>query len=140
MLALFSTVGHVCLMGEDKAAITEGTLCNGTIHPDGMCEVLRVIGSDVQVVEVGDERLVGKQLLVVSQFMQTIGRGDKAHTRLEVTVEVVFAVLGRVDVEAVRDKNPRVHHIVGVFRWTFRLMCVEPYLELQGELVVDFCL
>ena len=71
--------------------------------------------------------------------MHPIRRGDEPDARFQVAVEVILAVFSRVDIETIGHKNPRIHHVVTVFHWFCGLLRVESHLELQGELVVDFC-
>ena len=119
--------------------IAESAFGDGTIHLERVDEVDSISRSNEQVVEIAGKRLVRKQLLIVCQVMQRIIWSDEPLVRLKVAVEIFFAVFRPVDVEAIRHKNPCVHHEVAVFHRLDGFVRVEPHLEFQGELVVDFC-
>ena len=131
LLAVFG--GHHLLRG-----VAEDAFGDGAIHLDGVDEVGSVVRGNEKVFKLLVKCLVGKQLLIVGEVVKVVFRCDEAHVRLEVAVEVLFAVFGRVDVEAVGHKNPCVHHEVAVLHRFGGFLRVEPHLELQGELVVDF--
>ncbi len=119
--------------------VAKRTFGNGAIHFDGMNQIGSFVGSVEEVAELVIKCLVGKELLVVSEVVKVVVGSDEAHIRLQVAIEVVLAVFRRVDVETVGHKNPGIHHEVAVFHRLDGLLRVEPHLEFQGELVVDFC-